>query len=218
MSNEKQIMTAMIAYSTSNNTYLPAARVFVSWDDLITGYLGLNWSEDAVARQFLIKSGADKDLNNDVLACPSDEVQRSLSGKNLFERSYSVNQSNAWFQGNAVWNGRFPGLMNREHSIMLSKVNEPDKTVVIGEQWSNDNYCGSEYDITGGTYMKGYHLFELVTYGTQAADLYCHDKKGLANFGMADGHVERMNGKKLLEDANHAGGNDFSNSWLDFRK
>jgi prepilin-type N-terminal cleavage/methylation domain-containing protein/prepilin-type processing-associated H-X9-DG protein len=212
-SNEKQILLGMTSYTTDNNDYFPAARTFVSWDDLITNQLGTNLSEAAVNRQFLIKSGADEDANVQIFACPSDPTDNP----NRFTRSYSVNQATT-FVGNAIWHGRLPGLMNIGFSINMSQVSKPSSCIAIGEIWSNDNFCGSEYNITGGTYLVGSLLFELTTLGTNSADVTCHDGKGLANFGFADGHVERMSGKKVLAGATNSGNNDHTGSMLDHQQ
>lgn len=71
---------------------------------------------------------------------------------------------------------------------------------MIGDNWRKWNYCGTKPG-TGKLSGWVYNVDLRTLTNDWGISVLCHDGKGRANYAMSDGHVEAMNGLKLVEGA-----------------
>ncbi len=213
LSNERQITLGLFSYCNEANSYFPAPFGNYNWDDMVSDYLGLGWSDAIKAANGFTEPGLAASTN--IFRCPEDTTPPATEGE--FRRSYVVNEYDN-HNGLSSFK-KCPGLISQPDytaSVRLSRVNTPEKTLLLAEQWRDWNTCGR----TGATgTINGYKYVRLVYFpGTPYyLQLQCHDK-GRAVLSMADGSSQVRYGGDMLEGSVSDLGYDFRGSWLDHSK
>ena len=182
LSNQRQILTAMIHYSSDYNGYLPTQAKstfpYTDWSARLTNYLSWNWT-----------------LANPnprcVLTCPSDRNGRKTGTApyswKRFWRSYAVNGQNAWSAGYNI-----PWPAPEETPMKLARV--PSRVILIGE---NHGIDGATVAGNSGAYMEVSEMESLQGHasanhrdvgplGVASTD----NSNGGGNYGYPDGRVE----------------------------
>ena len=208
-SNQKQIAIGYISYVNSNNGFYPGMLdSSFGWDDALSPYLGLNYTETELQQNWMTNSKYE----SDVLACPSDEVPRGVNG---FKRSYSASEYAS--ERTHLLNGLMGYQQNSQpyESINLARVSDPANVVVSGETWAGWNRQGGGFDNHSRLMIFYYNLLRTHTNDVIEGFFLCHDGKGLANFSMVDGHVKGMNGKKIFDGQKNPGTNLCAGTMID---
>ncbi|MEA2011629.1 MAG: prepilin-type N-terminal cleavage/methylation domain-containing protein, partial [Verrucomicrobiota bacterium] len=213
--NEKQIGFAMFSYTNDFDGFYPALYANYNWDDQISKYLGLNWSEAQQAKNGL----DDSNLNTKIFLCPSDKVQIPVLNSGKSRRSYVANEYRPNVPLATTTFQKYPGLIRHPDyticSVKISKVTKPSYTLMLGEQWRNWNMCGTGQG-TGAVCGISYSKLRYEPGTAFYTELLCHGR-GLANLTMVDGSTKACMGQTML-DGKGALPTDFRGSWLDHTK
>ena len=154
LSTERQIGLAIQMYTEDNEEYYPAPYANYGWDDMISSYYGLGWTE--ADKQQVAITNTDYDYSK--LQCPSDSI--APNGAARFRKSYVVNDyksSGNWLVG--IMGHEFNG--DPQESRKVSEVTVPSRTIMLGEQWNRFNYAGGAGDQSHGT--TGYFPREFIS-------------------------------------------------------
>ena len=209
LSTERQIGLAIQMYTEDNEQYYPAPYANYGWDDMISSYYGLNWTEPE--KQQVAMTNAD--YNYSKLQCPSDTIAPNTNTR--FRKSYVVNDyksSGNWLVG--IMGHEFNG--DPQESIKVSDVTVPSRTIMLAEQWNKWNFAGGAGDQSHGT--TGYFPREFIfnPNSTAAAKVENHFSQGISNYTLVDGSAKKMNSYQVLEGCSISStvGN-FRGSWFD---
>ena len=92
LSNQKQIGTAMMAYTVNNDAFYPVYGDKyvddISWDDQLSDYDGRSLSDEQ-KRESVLKINDYPDMDSSIYECPGNVMERV----NQYPRSYSINDS-----------------------------------------------------------------------------------------------------------------------------
>lgn len=202
-SNSKQLAMATYIYSTDNKRFYPAPTVGgYDWDDLISSYLGLTWS-DANQLDFITEAESSP-----ILTCPLDD---SDLWPGTWTKSYTANN---YMENNNAAPGVIGGGWGGPVSRSVTEVTSSSNTVIFSEFWNINNFQGGGsawFSVIGGdTYLNAFN------------DPGSDDGKALvahgnfkANITMCDGSVQAMSGFRLI-DGGSAG--NYRNTLLDATK
>ncbi|WDE97793.1 type II secretion system protein [Lentisphaera profundi] len=216
LSTQRQIGIAIQMYTSDNKSYYPAAHGNYGWDDMITSYYGLPWT-DADKQEIAM---TNTNYSYTKLQCPSDNVESASAAR--FRKSYIVND----YRSTGNWS---VGVIGREdsgntnpsqdrlsESMQITAVSNASRTIVLGEHWNKWNFAGGGGDQSHGT--SGYFYREFIFNPNSAAadKVSNHFGKGESNFSLVDGSSRRMNSYQVLEGTPISSTlSNFQGSWFD---
>lgn len=180
LGNMRQIMAAMIVYTSDHNGRLPTqAKLsfpYTDWSARLTNYLGHCWDPSSHATVF---------------KCPSDSNRRNKVAPfydwKFFWRSYAVNGTNAWCSGYQI---PWPGITNTPRR--LAEV--PLHVFLVGENHGIDGgtapgMSGAYIEVSEMESLQGHASANHGPIGGSGAASTA-DERGGGNYGFADGRVE----------------------------
>lgn len=218
LSNMRQINIASTTYATDFDGLIVATAWqprgdWVSWDDVLYEYLsgGSSMPNDIQDEPF-IRSGADGNHPSaayqlDFLACPSDDVERTL-GIGPAKRSYAVNACRVtqFEAGNGLLYG--PSVFDDTASrpavpqYRLGDIRDASGTILFTESWTQGNVqgYGSFFDVavsnpvwlfTGSISSGGADVVQNFGHQRLSGKLggSIADANAIYNFGYVDGHA-----------------------------
>jgi prepilin-type N-terminal cleavage/methylation domain-containing protein len=209
LSTERQIGISVHLYSDDNENYYPAPYANYGWDDMISSYYGLNWSESDKKENAITNTSYDYSK----LQCPSDDIEPNSPTR--FRKSYSVNDyksSSNWLVG--IMGHEFNG--DPQESRKSTDVTNPSRTIMIGEQWNKWNFAGGAGDQSHG--ITAYFAREFIfNPGSAAANkVKNHFDQGISNYTLTDGSAKKMSSYQVLDGcALSSNTSNFRGSWFD---
>ncbi len=157
--NLKQICSGMLLYAGDYNEFLPDNLVDradlsfqISWDDLISQYLGRNLSQADIERGSFPKA-----QEWELLLCPSGRENPSWMGTSSANKSYSMLRGSLAGSGaspsdsppsvfgiTSIWYGATTGYGGGQApwSAVLSRLGDPSGTILVTECYSDVNMRG----------------------------------------------------------------------------
>lgn len=185
LSNERQILVAMIHYSSDYNGYLPTQAKtsfpYTDWSARLTNYLSWNWT-------------LDNPDSHCVFTCPGDRNGRKTGSApyswKRFWRSYAVNGENG---GNTWADGyNIPWPTREDTPMKLARV--PVHVILIGENHGIDGgtaagNSGGYVEVSEMENLQGHasaNHRDVGPLGIASTD----NSNGGGNYGYPDGRVE----------------------------
>lgn len=182
-SNLKQIFTAEINYTSSNNGWITPASIkgggdFYSYDDLLAEFMGREMTAAQKRANNLDKDNeADASIGHEVLVCPNDDTPR---GDNRFPRSYAGIGKH--HDQDASPGSDSYGPMRNNWSMNISRIIDAHGTLAFTERHDDNGQVGNV--IRAGLLRAG-----LLIDGLEPEWAAPHGKYLKYNFVFWDGHV-----------------------------
>jgi prepilin-type N-terminal cleavage/methylation domain-containing protein len=192
LSNERQILMAMMSYAADNNGYLPTqamtASPYTDWSARLTNYMDGSWSPSNPNPRC-------------VFTCAGDRNERRAVAQKRFWRSYAVNGTNQWSVGFNV-----PWPSSEETPMKLGQI--PARVILIGE---NHGIDGGTVPGSSGAYVEHSEMENLQGHASAmhretglSGVASTTDANGGGNYSYPDGRVEFHPRSELMNET-HVG-------------
>ena len=175
-----------VALDNDNNTKIPS-----SWDSVVSSYLNIDWATTLSEKQAI-----------DVFRCPSNpRIEWN-------KHSYAATERRGEDTRLGLLAYSKPNKGIYTSPVKSTRVKNPSGTIFMGEKWferNNYNWFFGE-NRANLTSLNYYNTLWLGNNPNELLDAFtCHFEMDVAIY-FVDGHLEFMNGKKVILDPN---GNDY---------